>query len=120
MEPRCERSRMSGLAVGPDAHEDAFETFAERALEHHGEAIRDVILFGSAASGETRGVDSDVDVLVVADAEDLKASLREIAYDVQLEYGVVVSLHVLTAERFEDRRNHPFVRSVLQHGRSYE
>lgn len=111
---------MSGLAVGPDAHEDAFEAFAERALDHHGDEIREVILFGSAASGETRGVDSDVDVLVVADAEDLEASLREIAYDVQLEYGVVVSLHVLTAERLDERRDHPFVRSVLRDGRSYE
>lgn len=111
---------MSGLAAGPDAHEDAFEAFAERALDHHGDEIREVIRFGSTASGETRGIDSDVDVLVVVDTGDLEASLREIAYDVQLEYGVVVSLHVLTAERFADRRDHPFVRSVLQDGRSYE
>lgn len=111
---------MSGLAVDPGAHEDAFEAFAERALTRHGERIREVILFGSAASGDARGIDSDADVLVVAETDDLEDSLREIAYDVQLEYGVVVSLHVLSADRFEDRRNHPFVRSVLRDGRSYE
>lgn len=111
---------MSGLAIGPDAHEDAFEAFAERALDHHGDEIRDVILFGSAASGVTRGIDSDVDVLVVADTADLETSLREIAYDVQLEYGVVVSLHLLTAERFEARKDHSFVRSVRRDGRRYE
>lgn len=111
---------MSGLTVDPGTHEEAFEAFAERAADHHGDAIRDVYLFGSAARGEARGIDSDVDVLVVTETGDLEDSLRDIAYDVQLEYGVVVSLHVLTAERLEARQEHPFVRSVLRDGRRYE
>lgn len=110
---------MSGLEIDPGAHQDAFEAFADRARDRFGEAVVHLILFGSAASGETRGVDSDVDVFVVVEDEQLEEPLREIAYDVQLEYGVVLSLHVQTAERFEARRDHPFVSAVLQNGREY-
>lgn len=107
-------------------HERAFRAFARRAQDRLGDHIYELILFGSAARGETRGIDSDVDVFVVlddghddVDPKEHEDELRDIAYDVQLDYGVVVSLHVKTKERFEERKDHPFVKNVLGEGRSY-
>jgi predicted nucleotidyltransferase len=105
-----------------EAHEQAFRAFAQRAENSLSERIHELILFGSAARGEARGIDSDVDVFVVLNSEEHREyedELREIAYDIQLEYGVVLSLHTKTKERFEGRKDHPFVRNVLAEGRSY-
>ena len=100
-------------------HERAFRAFARRAREEFSDSIHELLLFGSAARGETRGIDSDVDVFVVLDSKEHADELRAIAYDVQLEHGVVVSLHVKTKRRFEERKDHPFVKNVLEEGRSY-
>jgi|AntDeeMetagen134_2_1112570.scaffolds.fasta_scaffold05338_2 predicted nucleotidyltransferase len=108
---------MSESASQP--HERAFETFAERAHEALGDSIHELLLFGSAAKGDTRGIDSDVNVFVVLDTTEHADELRDIAYDVQLEYGVVVSVHAKSKARFEERRDHPFVKNVLRDGRSY-
>lgn len=111
---------MTGLDVDPRAHESAFEAFADRALARFGDDIAHVVLFGSAARGDASGIGSDVDVFVVVADDSIEEALRDIAYDVQLEFGVVVSLHVQDRDRFEARSDHPFVRSVVQHGREYE
>jgi predicted nucleotidyltransferase len=103
-----------------EVHEQAFRAFARRARDELGKQIHELILFGSVARGEARGIDSDVDVFVVLDSKEYQDGLREIAYDVQLEYGVVLSLHTKTKERFEERKDHPFVRNVLAEGRSYD
>ncbi len=101
------------------SHERAFRAFARRAQDALGDRIHELLLFGSAARGEARGIDSDVDVFVVLDTKDHEDELRDIAYDVQLEHGVVVSLHVKTKRRFEERKDHPFMKNVLEEGRSY-
>lgn len=100
-------------------HEQAFEEFARRAKDRLGDSIANVILYGSAARGETRGIDSDVDVLVVVESTGYETELRDIAYDVMLDYGVLVSLNIKTVEQFEVRKNHPFLKHVLREGRSH-
>lgn len=111
---------MSEVDVGPDTHEEAFEAFADRVTEQFGDEIHEIVCFGSVARGEARGVSSDVDILVVAADPSLEAPLREVAYEVQLEYGVVLSLHFYGAERFDERRDHPFLRSALSEGVQYD
>lgn len=101
------------------AHQAAADAFAQRALEVIGDAIHELILFGSTVRGETKGIDSDVDVFVVLDDVSREEKLREIAYDVSLEHGVVISLHTQTADRFTERKDHPFVKHVMSEGRSY-
>lgn len=101
-------------------HEQAFEAFARRAKERWGELIIDIILFGSTARGETRGIDSDVDVLVVVETTGYESELRDIAYDVMLDHGVLVSLNIKTIEQFEARKDHPFLKHVLREGRSHD
>lgn len=101
------------------SHERAFEVFARRAWNTLGNSIHELLLFGSVARGEARGIDSDVDVFVVLNTTEGEDELRDIAYEVQLEYGVVLSLHVKTKDRFEERKDHPFIKNVLRDGRSY-
>lgn len=97
-------------------HERAARAFAQQVRERVGEAIETVLLYGSVARGEERGVGSDVDLLVVirdeADRDEVAERVRDIAYDIELERGVVLSLLVLTAAEYERRRERPFFRDV--------
>lgn len=100
-------------------HEQAFESFARRAQNTLGDSIHELILFGSAARGETRGTDSDVDVFAVVETETQEEELLVLANEVGLEYGVFISVQTQTVARFEARRDHPFVRTVIEEGRRY-
>ncbi|WP_435181159.1 nucleotidyltransferase domain-containing protein [Halorussus sp. AFM4] len=107
------------------AHADAAAAFVDRARSRHGEDLVELYVFGSTVRGEASGRSSDVDVLVVLDDDtDRKAtadSLRDIAYDVMLEHGPVVELHVLSESTFARYREegNPFVRNAVAEGRSY-
>jgi predicted nucleotidyltransferase len=107
-----------------DAHAEAAQAFVERSRSRFGEHIEELYVFGSTIRGEARGLASDVDVLVVlddADRETTADGLRDIAYDVMLEYGPVVELHILSASTFEQyqREDNPFIQNVVATGRSY-
>lgn len=101
------------------SHENAAETFAARAQERYGGSIRHLVVFGSTARGDAHGVESDVDVFLVLEDEDCEEPLRDLAYDIGLEYGVVFSIHALSVDRFESRTDHPFIRTVFEEGRTY-
>ncbi len=107
----------------PSTHYEAASAFVERVRDRLGTSVDDVYLFGSVATG-TATPESDVDVLVVvssaAEYLDIDDQLLEIAYDVQLDHGVRIEVHSLTADELEDRRarGDPFVRTVLEEGAS--
>jgi predicted nucleotidyltransferase len=102
----------------------AFEAFAQAALDARGEHIHDIILYGSVAREEATE-QSDVDVLVVLDQDpptELTKRpniLTDIAGDVGLEYNVNISLYIPTSELFVSRQDWPFLRNVIQDGRSF-
>jgi predicted nucleotidyltransferase len=107
-----------------DAHQEAADAFADAAMNACGAVIDRLLLFGSVAREEARGIDSDVDVYVVLDTEqdakrDYAAQLRNLAYDITLEHGVVISLHVQITDEFEARKDHPFIKAVLDERRAY-
>lgn len=112
-------------ALADDAHAEAAAAFVDRARAGFDERIDALYVFGSTVRGEASGIDSDVDVLLVldddADPESTADALRDIAYDVMLEYGPVVELHVLTTTEFRDARSRddPFVETVVREGRTY-
>lgn len=97
-------------------HERAARAFAKQVRERLGEAVQTVLLYGSVARGDERGVGSDVDLLVVirdeVDRDDMAERVRDLAYDIELERGVVLSLLVLSAEEYEQRQERPFYRTV--------
>lgn len=97
-------------------HERAARAFARQVRERLGEAVQTVLLYGSVARGDERGVGSDVDLLVVvrdeAARDEVAERVRGIAYDIELERGVVLSLLVLTATEYRRRQERPFYRNV--------
>ena len=101
------------------SHEQAFETFARRTRDSLGDSLHELILFGSTARGETRGPDSDVDVFAVVETEAQEEELLVLANEIGLEYGVFVSVQTQTVARFEARKSHPFIQTVLEEGRRY-
>ncbi len=104
-------------------HEQAFEAFASRMTEQWGDEIEQLILYGSTARGEARGIDSDVDVLVItpstATRETVYDPAYEIAFDVMLEHSVALSLNFKTVEELEEQRDRAYIKNVLQEGRVY-
>jgi predicted nucleotidyltransferase len=98
------------------AHERAAAEFARRVGEQKGDAVSAVLLYGSVARGEERGTDSDVDILVIlrdtANRTEEEDEIRDIAYDIELERGLVLSLILKTESEFERRKSHPFLRNV--------
>lgn len=116
---------MSDEIVSDAAHTDAARAFVDRARSRHGDGIAELYVFGSTVRGEAHGLASDVDVLIVlaadADRETTTDALRDIAYDVMLEYGPVVELHLLAESTFRRYREegHPFIRNVVTEGHSY-
>lgn len=108
---------------GRDSHAAAAAAFARRVRDRDGVELASLILFGSTARGDASGLGSDVDFLAVvpddADRASVEEALRDVAYDVMLELGPVVEVHVLTRSAFERRRNHPFVRRAVREGQAY-
>ncbi|WP_254761991.1 hypothetical protein [Natrinema marinum] len=100
---------------------DAADAFAKRARAAHGESIRRLVAFGAAVRGDDRGVHTEVEVLLVLESDEstVERDLERLAETVGLEHSVVVSLHVLPADRFESNAEHPFVRTALEEGRAY-
>lgn len=100
---------------------DAADAFADRARAEHGESIRRLVVFGDAARGDDRGVHTSVEVLLVLEEADdeRERRLERLAETVGLEHGVVFSVHILPAERFEAQSDHPFIQTALEEGRSY-
>jgi predicted nucleotidyltransferase len=102
-------------------HQRAAEAFAEQARSQYGDALDAILLYGSAARDEQRGVDSDVDLLVIlqddADKPTVEARIRDLAYDIELGYEVVLSLIVRTNTEFERDEHRPFFQQVQQDGK---
>jgi predicted nucleotidyltransferase len=103
-------------------HSRAADAFARR-VRTEVDGVERLVLFGSTARGDAAGRSSDVDFLAVvsddADRRSVTDSLRDIAYDVMLEFGPVVEVHVLSRAEFERRRDRPFVRNALDDGEIY-
>lgn len=96
--------------------ERSFEAFARRVEDALGEAVHEIIHYGSTARGEATET-SDVDVLVVLQqpaTEEQGEVVSTLASEVGLEYDVAISYHVQSRERFEARRTTLFFKRVLR------
>ena len=104
-----------------DALHEILRTLRARLDALLGASVKDVILFGSYARNDA-GEGSDIDVMVLtdlsrADIAALNWKIGEIAGDLLLEYGVLVSPIVENQSFFtENTARMPFFRSVLGEG----
>lgn len=93
-----------------------FVTRLRQALSTH---ILDVRLFGSEARGQATS-ESDIDVFVVvqpdADRVRLEDRIIDIAFDVNLDFGVYISPRVVTPAILNDPvwRETPFIKNMAR------
>lgn len=104
-----------------DRRRQAARAFTRRVVDRLGDSVREAYLFGSVAL-EDATESSDVDVLVVVDADADFASvddrLLDIAYTTGMEYDVPIEVHSIRGDDFDARRDRgePLVRRVLRDG----
>jgi len=116
---------MSTSADSGARHEAAATAFVDRVRDRSITDIEAIYVFGSTARGEAAGLSSDVDVLVVFTTDidpAVEDEIRDLAYDIMLEYGPVVEVHTLSAPSFEAQleAGHPFIHGVVSDGDRYD
>ncbi|MEA3340275.1 MAG: nucleotidyltransferase domain-containing protein [Chloroflexota bacterium] len=94
--------------------------YIARIRNHFPDRILNVVLFGSQARGDA-DAESDIDLLVLVDAEnagDFRSELWRIAFDVSLDYDVVLSPRVFDQNRWAEaqRIRLPLYRAVAADG----
>lgn len=96
------------LVLTPN-EEQAVNSFVERLLDRYPDRIRQVVLFGSKARGDS-GAWSDIDILVVVDDDDwrFQHAISNVASRVSLENDVLIGPRVVGQERWERMRRDRF------------
>ncbi|GAA5262648.1 nucleotidyltransferase domain-containing protein [Methanocalculus sp. MC3] len=89
------------------------QLYAEKARAAYGDAIEEILLFGSVARGEEHP-DSDIDILVITHAEnrELREKLIDLAFDLLLETEEYISVKVIPRAEVDSRHNSLFFRNV--------
>jgi predicted nucleotidyltransferase len=104
-------------------YRSAVEEFTEKVRTRLGGRVREVILYGSAASGRYREGESDIDLLVTAETREPYEEVLDIQTDVNVKYGVALSVLFDTLQEIQREvdAGSPFMREVLRKGvRLYE
>lgn len=97
----------------------ALSEFVTRVRQALSNSILDVRLFGSEARGEATS-ESDIDVLVIVQPDTARVPLEDrivdIAFDVNLQFGVYISPRVVTPGILNHPvwRETPFIKTVAR------
>lgn len=89
----------------PDMIHNIVYQFAKQLREIYGDELKKVVVYGSYARGDYQK-NSDVDIMILVDADDYEIKKRfnlvcDLAFDNELEYGVVISPLVKNEEHFK-------------------
>ena len=115
VEPCCYTTSMASAS----RRRLAVEEFVRRLRQALSSNMLDVRLFGSEARGEATS-ESDIDVLVVVqpdmDRVQFEDRIIDIAFDVNLDFGVYISPRVVTPGILNDPvwRETPFIKNVAR------
>lgn len=97
----------------------ALAAYVARVTQIYRDEVLSITLYGSQARGDAKA-GSDIDVLVVVkeDTPALRQALADLAWQVQFEYGVVISDIIRNAEQFNRMRTNrfPFYQSIEREG----
>lgn len=105
----------------PKSMENMLEEYRKAIAEVFGEHEIRIILYGSYARGDFH-VDSDVDIMVLADMtpEDISYytnKLYDVTYDFEMKYGVEINPVVQSKTTYEQWKNaYPFFMNIEKEG----
>jgi predicted nucleotidyltransferase len=91
-----------------------------RLRENFGKELKEIRIFGSKVRGDF-DKDSDIDIFVVFDTEvdwDFENKVSHIAYDIDLEFGVLFNLIIFSASQLKEPKYKilPFIQNVKKEG----
>jgi predicted nucleotidyltransferase len=88
---------------------DALQAFNQRLLNELGKQVRQVILFGSKARGDS-ALDSDIDVLILTDGENrqLRKTISKISSQIGLDYDVCLGALLIANKRWQQMSSERF------------
>jgi len=88
---------------------DALQAFNQRLLSELGKQVRQVILFGSKARGDS-ALDSDIDVLILADEEgrQVRKTISKISSQIGLDYDVCLGALLIANKRWQQMSSERF------------
>ena len=114
-EPRQTQQARSRRSVA----KSALTAYVTRAVRLYPDEILTITLYGSQARGDAKA-ESDIDVLVVVrrDTSTLRQALTDLAWQIQFEYGVVISDIIRSVEQFNRMRANrfPFYQNIEREG----
>ena len=97
------------------------QEFIKQVKELLGIRLKKIILYGSYARGDYNKK-SDVDIMILTDLsfeeiEDYRDKISDIAYDIELNTGIILSPVIKNIEKYNSRINFvPFYKNVEKEG----
>jgi predicted nucleotidyltransferase len=75
-------------------------------FSHFGPSVKEVILFGSQARGDTREY-SDFDILIILDQDYTgkdENRILDLCYDINLKYNILIDAHIISRSEIDSNR----------------
>ena len=105
----------------PKSINKILKEFTEQIQELLGNRLKRIILYGSYARGDY-SKSSDVDIMILTDLtyeeiEKFRDEISDIAFDIELEKGIVISPIIKNIDKYNERENIiPFYMNVQKEG----
>lgn len=100
---------------------NAMDNFVNAVNEMLGNRVKKIILYGSYARGDYNK-NSDIDIMILTDLsfeeiEDYRDKISDIAYDIELNTGIILSPVIKNIEKYNSRVSFvPFFKNVEKEG----
>lgn len=105
----------------PNSINNILEEFTNKVKILLGDRVNKIILYGSYARGDYKK-NSDIDVMILTDLdfqeiEEYRDKISDIAYDIELEKGIIISPIIKNTDNYNARINIvPFYMNVQKEG----
>ena len=105
----------------PKSIENIISEFTKKVKEILGDRVKKIILYGSYARGDYKK-NSDIDIMILTDLnfeeiEKYRDEISDIAFDIELEKGIVISPVIKNIDRYNARVDIvPFFMNIQKEG----
>lgn len=105
----------------PKSINNIINEFTKKVRELLGDRVKKIILYGSYARGDYKS-NSDIDIMILTDLnfdeiEKYRDEISDIAFDIELEKGIVISPVIKNIDRYNARVDIvPFFMNIQKEG----